>query len=114
MTPQSEEPGATFVAAVSLVFGILAWAQMPAVCGFMLSSTLAGADNYIYSIWLGVMIAVIGLASSLRAVLRRRRGRMLIIGALLSVAFILVSVVAHRAYDDACHAVYAWFPLPPS
>ena len=114
MAAEREEPGGSFVAAVSLVFGILAWAQMPAVCGFMLSSTLAGADNYVYSIWLGAMIAVIGLASSLRAVLRRRRGRMLLIGALLSVGFIAFSALAHRAYDDACHVVYAWFPLPPS
>lgn len=113
MIAEGEEPGGTFVAAVSLVFGILAWAQMPAVCGFMLSSTLAGAGNYVYSIWLGVMIAVIGLASSLRAVLRRRHGAMLRVGALLSVGFILFSAIAHRAYDDACHVVYGWFPLPP-
>jgi len=30
------------------------------------------------------------------------------------VGFIAFSALAHRAYDDACHVVYAWFPLPPS
>ena len=110
----SSEHGDTFVAAVSLVFGVLAWAQMPAVCGFMLSSTLVGADNYIYSIWLGVMIALIGLASTARALLRQGRRRLLIAGAILSAGFIVLAVIGQREYDVACHAVYSWFPLPPS
>jgi len=46
------------VAAIALVFGVLAWAQMPALCGFMFSSTRAGAENYVYSIWLGGLIAL--------------------------------------------------------
>ncbi|HYL89626.1 MAG TPA: hypothetical protein VEU32_12785 [Burkholderiales bacterium] len=99
---------------MSLVFGVLAWAQMPAVCGFMLSSTLVGAENYIYSIWLGVMIAVIGLASSAHAFLRPRRRRMLVAGAALSAGFLAYAAIGERSYDEACHAVYAAFPLPPS
>src|SRR4051812_20553992 len=108
------EGGETFVAAISLAFGVLAWAQMPAVCGFMLSSTLVGADNYIYSIWLGVMIAVIGLASTTRALLRPGRSGMLIAGAVLSAGFLVYSALGQRSYDAACHAVFAYFPLPPS
>ena len=107
-----KEPGGTFVAAVSLVFGVLAWAQMPAVCGFMLSSTLAGADNYVYSIWLGLLIAAIGFASGLRSLQRGGRHPALVAGAVLSAGFIASAVLGYRWYDDACHAVYAAFPLP--
>jgi hypothetical protein len=107
-----KEPGEAFVGAVSLVFGVLAWAQMPAVCGFMLSSTLAGADNYVYSIWLGVLIAAVGLGSGLRSLLRGGRHPMLLAGALLSAGFIACAVLGYRWYDDACHAVYAAFPVP--
>ena len=113
MEPDPKDPSATFVAAVSLAFGMLAWAQMPAVCGFMLSSTLVGADNYIYSIWLGFMIAVIGLASTLRALLRRGRRRLLVAGAVLSVGFLLYAAIGQGSYDEACHVIYAAFPLPP-
>ncbi len=114
MEPDPKDPGDTFVGAVSLAFGVLAWAQMPAVCGFMLSSTLVGAENYIYSIWLGVMIAVIGVATSMHALLRRGRRRLLIAGAVLNVGFLLYAAIGQRSYDEACHAVYAAFPVPPS
>ena len=114
MDNDPKDPADAFVAAVSLAFGVLAWAQMPAVCGFMLSSTLIGADNYIYSIWLGILIAVIGLASTLRALLRKGRRRLLVAGAVLSVGFLLYVALDQRSYGEACHAVYAAFPLPPS
>lgn len=107
-----QDAGETFVAAVSLVFGVLAWAQMPAVCGFMLSSTLAGAENYVYSIWLGVLIAAVGLASGLRSLRRGGRHVLLVTGALLSAGFIACAVLGHGWYDEACHAVYAAFPVP--
>lgn len=108
------DPGDTFVAVVSLTFGVLAWIQLPAVCGFMLSSTLVGADNYLYSIWVGFLFAVIGLASTVRALLRPRRRRMLVAGAILSAGFLVYAAVGQRSYDAACHAIFAEFPLPPS
>jgi hypothetical protein len=108
------EPGDKFVAAVSFVFGVLAWLQMPAVCGFMLSSTLRGADNYIYSIWLGGLIAVIGLAAGLPSLVRRSGHWLLLCGMGLSAGFIVCAAVDYRGYDEACHAIYAEFPLPPA
>ena len=104
----------SFSAAVSFAFGVLAWLQMPAVCGFMLSSTLHGADNYIYSIWLGVLIAIIGLAAGLPSLLRRSGHWLLVVGMGLSAGFIICAALGYRSYDDACHAIYAEFPLPPS
>jgi hypothetical protein len=114
MGADPNETADAFVAALSLAFGVLAWAQLPAVCGFMLSSTLVGADNYIYSIWLGLLIAVIGLASTLRALLRRGRRRVLVAGAVLSAGFLVYAAIAPRSYDEVCHAIFAAFPLPPS
>jgi hypothetical protein len=108
------DAGDTFVAAVSLVCGVLAWLQMPAVCGFMLSSTLRGAGNYIYSIWLGVLIAIVGLAAGLPSLLRRNRHALLVAGMALGAGFIAFAAVGHRWYDEACHAIYEEFPLPPS
>ena len=110
----NSEPAPEFVGAVCLAFGVLAWLQMPAVCGFMLSSTLAGADNYIYSMWLGVLIAVIGLGAGARSLVRGSRNVLLVSGAVLSAGFILFVALGHRRYDEACHAIYAEFPLPPS
>lgn len=108
------DAGETFVAAVCFCFGVLAWLQMPAVCGFMLSSTLRGADNYVYSIWLGVLIATIGLAAGLPSLLRRS-GRWLLIGGLgLSAGFIISGALGYQWYDEACHAIYEEFPLPPA
>ena len=98
-----------FVAAVSLVFGVLAWLQLPAVCGFMLSSTLAGAGNYLYSLWLGVMIAVIGLASGGRALLRAGKHPLLLIGVVLNAAFLLWAVLSSGSYGRACIAIYFYF-----
>ena len=100
-----------FVSAVSFIFGILAWAQMPAVCGFMLSSTLAGAGNYIYSIWLGVLIAAVGLGSGIPLLLRRSRNPLLLIGTALSIAFLAWSALAHEHYAAACQGVFAAFTL---
>ena len=101
-----------FVAAVAFIFGVLAWAQMPAVCGFMLSSTLAGAGNYIYSLWLGVLIAAIGLGAALPGVLRRSRHPLLLLGIAASIGFIACALFAHEQYGEACRAVFAAFPLP--
>jgi hypothetical protein len=98
-----------FVAAVSLVFGVLAWLQLPAVCGFMLSSTLAGAGNYLYSLWLGVMIALIGLASGGRALLRAGKHPLLLIGVVLNAAFLLWAVLSYGSYGRACIAIYFYF-----
>ena len=98
-----------FVAAVSLIFGVLAWLQLPAVCGFMLSSTLAGAGNYSYSLWLGVMIAVIGLASGGRALLRAGKHPLLFVGVLLNAAFLLWAVFGHASYAGACIDTYFYF-----
>jgi hypothetical protein len=108
------ETGEAFSGVVSLAFGVLAWLQMPAVCGFMLSSTLVGADNYVYSIWLGVLIAAIGLAAGLPSLVLGSRRPLLVAGAVVSAAFIVCAVLGHRWYDEACHAIYVMFPLPPS
>ena len=100
------EQGQQFVAAVSFAFGMLAWLQMPAVCGFMLSSTLAGADNYVYSIWLGVLIAAIGLISAFRSLLRGVRLPLLLIGAAASAGFLACAAFEHAWYGSACRAIY--------
>lgn len=98
-----------FVAAVSLVFGVLAWVQLPAVCGFMLSSTLAGYGNWIYSLSLGVLIAAIGLAAGLRSMLRPVRHPLLVAGFLLSVAFLVAAILGRAWYGGACRAIYLFF-----
>jgi hypothetical protein len=95
-----------FVAAVALIFGVLAWAQMPALCGFMFSSTLAGAGNFIYSVWLGGLIALIGLVSAIGPFVRGGRNPMLLVGAALSIAFIVCALVAPVPYAAACKAVF--------
>ena len=100
------ESGAGFSAAVALVFGVFSWAQFPALCGFMFSSTRLGADNFRYSLYLGGMLAVIGLTSGLPALLRGSRGRMLIAGAILNVSFIVAAVAATEWFDASCHALY--------
>lgn len=98
-----------FVAAVALVFGILAWLQLPAVCGFMLSSTLAGAGNYVYSLWLGVMLAVIGIAAAFGSLVRGARHPLLIAGLVASVAFLVCAAFLHPAYAQACRDIYTFF-----
>ena len=84
-----EAGGAGFSAAVTLIFGLFSWLQFPALCGFMFSSTRAGADNYRYSLYLGGMLAVVGLLSGLHALIRGPRGAMLIAGAVLNISFIV-------------------------
>ena len=60
-----ESGGAGFSAAVTLVFGLFSWLQFPALCGFMFSSTRAGADNFRYSLILGGFLGIVGLFSGL-------------------------------------------------
>jgi hypothetical protein len=100
------QAGAGFSAAVALVFGVFSWAQFPALCGFMFSSTRAGADNFRYSLWLGGLMAVIGLLSGLPALLRGPRGKLLILAALLNVSFIVAAATATEWFDASCHALY--------
>ena len=100
-----------FVAAVSLVFGVLAWAQLPAVCGFMLSSTLAGYGNWIYSLSLGVMIALIGLVAGLRSMLQPRRHPLLVAGFALNLGFLVAALFGHAWYGGACRAIYLFLTL---
>jgi hypothetical protein len=75
----------------------------------MLSSTLVGADNYIYSLWLGILIAVIGLASVLGALFRAGRGFLVVAGCALNLGFILYAIFAHAWYAHACRAIYVYF-----
>jgi hypothetical protein len=77
-----------------------------ALCGFMLSSTLAGAGNYIYSIWLGAFFAVIGLASSARSLWRGGRHPLLLAGTAASLGFLAAGAFAHADYGQACKAIY--------
>jgi hypothetical protein len=79
---------------------------MPALCGFMFSSTRAGAGNYIYSIWLGALIAVIGLASALPSLLRGSRHPLMIAGAAASAGFIVCALLGEGWYSSACRAVF--------
>ena len=104
----------SFTGAVCLAFGVLAWLQMPAVCGFMLSSTLRGAGNWVYSLWLGVLIAIVGLAAGLSSLVRGNRHALLLAGTVVSAGFIAFAALGHGWYDDACHAIYAEFPVPPT
>jgi len=100
------DTGNRFSAAVVLVFGIASWAQFPTLCGFMFSSTRLGADNFRYSLWLGGLLAVVGLLSGLQALIRGPRGAMLIVGALLNVSFIGAAVTATDWFRASCHALY--------
>ncbi len=102
----------SFVAAVSFIFGVLAWAQMPALCGFMFSSTRAGAQNYVYSIWLGALIALIGLASALRSVLQGGRQPLLLAGFAASAGFIAFALLDQALYGSACRAVFTALSPP--
>jgi hypothetical protein len=101
------EAGATgFSAAVTLIFGLFSWLQFPALCGFMFSSTRAGADNYRYSLYLGGMMAVVGLLSGLHGLVRGPRGAMLIAGAFLNLSFMVAAVAVPDAFGVSCHALY--------
>ena len=100
------DAGAGFSAAVVLVFGVFSWAQFPALCGFMFSSTRAGADNFRYSLILGGLLALIGLLSGLHTLWRGPRTAMLIAGAVLNASFIVAAVTATEWFDASCHALY--------
>jgi hypothetical protein len=100
------DSGRRFSAAVVLVFGLFAWAQFPALCGFMFSSTRLGADNFRYSLWLGGLLASVGLLSGLSALIRGPRGVLLIVGAVLNVSFIGAAVAETQWFGTACHALY--------
>src|SRR5512147_2124911 len=106
------KPAHAFAGAVSVAFGVLAWLQMPAVCGFMLSSTLVGADNYIYSIWLGVLLAAIGFASGLGPLLEGSLQPLVVAGAAASAGFLACAALAHEPYASACRAVYTALTPP--
>jgi hypothetical protein len=97
---------ASFPAAVTLVFGLFSWLQFPALCGFMFSSTRAGADNFRYSLVLGGFLAAVGLLSGLQALVRGPRGAMLIAGAILNLSFIVAAVAVPGGFDASCHALY--------
>ena len=105
------ESGAGFSAAVTLVFGLLSWLQFPTLCGFMFSSTRAGADNYRYSLILGALLALVGFFSGLRAFVRGPRGAMLVAGVALSVSFIFAAATLQDWFDLSCHALYTE-PVP--
>jgi hypothetical protein len=100
------DTGTGFSAAVALIFGAFSWAQFPALCGFMFSSTRLGADNFRYSLWLGALLAVVGLLAGLRDLVRGPRGAMLIAGAVLNVSFIVAAATATEWFGESCHALY--------
>jgi hypothetical protein len=100
------ESGAGFSAAVTLVFGLLSWLQFPTLCGFMFSSTRAGADNYRYSLILGALLALVGFFSGLRAFVRGPRGAMLTAGIALSLSFIIAAAAVPDRFGESCHALY--------
>jgi hypothetical protein len=105
-SPRAEAGGAGFSAAVTLIFGLFCWLQFPALCGFMFSSTRAGADNYRYSLYLGGLLAMVGFLSGLTTLIRGPRGAMLIAGAVLNLSFIGAAVVVPDWFEVSCHALY--------
>lgn len=100
------ESGAGFSAGVMLVFGLFSWAQFPALCGFMFSSTRLGAGNFRYSLWLGGLLAVVGLCSGGFALARNPRSLLLVAGAVLNLSFVVAAVTATQWFDASCHALY--------
>src|SRR5258706_1604697 len=100
------ESGAGFSAAITLVFGLFTWLQFPALCGFMFSSTRAGADNFRYSLILGGLLAIVGLLSGLRTLVRGPRGALLVAGAVLNLSFIVAAVSVPDWFGVSCHALY--------
>jgi len=101
-----EAGSAGFSGAVTLIFGLFSWLQFPALCGFMFSSTRAGADNYRYSLYLGCLLAVVGLFSGLSTLIRGPRGATLIAGAVLNISFIVAAVAVPDTFGVSCHALY--------
>ena len=100
------ESGAGFSAAVTLVFGLFSWLQFPALCGFMFSSTRAGADNFRYSLILGALLALVGFLSGLRTLLYGPRSTLLIAGLALSLSFIVAAAAVPDWFGVSCHALY--------
>jgi hypothetical protein len=100
------DPTPRFSAAIALVFGVFAWGQFPLLCGFMFSSTRAGPANYGYSLLLGGMVALIGLVSGLRSLIRGPRGAMLIAGMLLNATFLAVAGLEPQWFEPNCYALF--------
>ena len=98
--------GSTFSAAVALVFGAFSWLQFPALCSFMFSSTRAGADNFRYSLYLGGLLAAVGMLSALHAWSRGARPTLVALAAALNLAFVGAALAAPGWFDGACHALY--------
>ena len=100
------DSGAGFSAAVTLVFGLFSWLQFPALCGFMFSSTRAGAENFRYSLILGALLALVGFFSGLRTLLYGPRSALLIAGMVLSLSFIAAAATVPDWFGVSCHALY--------
>jgi hypothetical protein len=100
------DSNAAFVGAVVSALGLFAWAQLPALCGFMFSSTRAGAANYRYSMILGAIFAVFGLASGARSALARPRAALLYAGMLVNAGFLSFVAFASRWYGQSCGWLY--------
>jgi hypothetical protein len=100
------DSNAVFVGAVVSAMGLFAWAQLPALCGFMFSSTRAGAANYRYSMILGAIFAALGLASGLRTALARPRAVLLYAALLVNASFFLFIALAPAAYGESCGWLY--------
>jgi hypothetical protein len=98
--------GPLFSAIVALVFGAFSWLQFPALCGFMFSSTRAGAGNFRYSLILGSLLAVVGLLSALHAWTRGSPRTLAAAAMALNLAFIAASLAAPGWFDASCHALY--------
>jgi hypothetical protein len=91
---------------VGLVFGAFAWLQFPALCGFMFSSTRAGADNFRYSLVLGAILAAVGLVSGLHAWLRSRRRALAAAVLALNLSFVAAALAAPGWFGASCQALY--------
>lgn len=100
------DANAVFVGAVVSALGLFAWVQLPALCGFMFSSTRAGASNVRYSMILGAIFAVMGLASGARTALGRQRASLLYAGLLVNAAFLLFVAFASSWYGHSCGWLY--------
>jgi hypothetical protein len=98
--------GSVFSALAGLVFGAFSWLQFPALCGFMFSSTKAGADNFRYSLILGALLAAVGFLSGLHAWTRRSPRALAAAAMALNLAFIGASLAVPDWFDASCHALY--------
>jgi hypothetical protein len=98
--------GPVFSSLVALVFGAFSWLQFPALCGFMFSSTKAGADNFRYSLILGAILAAVGFFSGLHAWSREGRRGLAAAAMALNLAFVAAALAAPGWFDASCHALY--------